>query len=565
MQFYIEGYVANHDIKESNMSVFPHIKLVTDDFDDFGYETLFRMYYKKEKYSSYLYIGKVKILHITAKTTRSILEPEFKQLNPEFCSLGQSIDYYSTIRSFNKKNKEVGSEILTALNDIAVYHSIEEKFTNNHGLFSSLLRDSEAYHAYMKGHNTFYNISTNINEKVQFTFTYNKEYSREVSFVFNDDKKLPSRINVIVGKNGPGKTEVLSTLASVLSGYSRNDNCEVSVRPEFSRYIAISYSAFDNFDKPFNNEFSKKDALEEKKRIYNEIRILKNKCRKKIKDKNDDFSNLHSFFSDWEKITKEFEQDNEYDEFFDSINDDNLDEEEESDKKIGSYVYCGIKKKNRIISEDEMFSILSTNLKKIKNKQRLNKWHNVVTEIFDDESSVNALFRNSNINNLILKKNFVKLSSGQKIILHIFTEVIESITDDSLLLIDEPEIHLHPNAISNFMRVLNRLLLEFNSFSIISTHSPIILQEVPSRYIRIFDNNEMYDRTLYEECFGENISRIISNVFDVRPDESNYKEFFLDKKKNNYSKSQIEQIFENNLSFNAKLYLNFLYGNEMKN
>lgn len=113
------------------------------------------------------------------------------------------------------------------------------------------------------------------------------------------------------------------------------------------------------------------------------------------------------------------------------------------------------------------------------------------------------------------------------------------------------------------MRVLNKLLIEFNSFSIISTHSPIILQEVPSRYIRIFDNNLKYESNLYDECFGETISRIISNVFDVRADESNYKNYFLEKKNQNYSKSDIEKIFNQKLSFNAKLYLNYLYENKV--
>lgn len=146
--------------------------------------------------------------------------------------------------------------------------------------------------------------------------------------------------------------------------------------------------------------------------------------------------------------------------------------------------------------------------------------------------------------------------------LHIFTQVIMSITEDSLLLIDEPEIHLHPNAISNFMRMLNKLLEKFNSFAIISTHSPIVLQEIPSRYVRVFDNNEFYDTELWDECFGENISKIIANVFNVRPDESNYKSFFLDKKEEGFTKEAVEELFDDNLSMNAELYLNLLYKGE---
>lgn len=112
------------------------------------------------------------------------------------------------------------------------------------------------------------------------------------------------------------------------------------------------------------------------------------------------------------------------------------------------------------------------------------------------------------------------------------------------------------------MRMLNDILDQFNSFAIISTHSPIVLQEIPSRYVRVFDNNVFYEDKLWEECFGDNISRIITNVFNVRPDESNYKSFFRRKKEEGFTKEEIENLFEDNLSMNAELYLNLLYEDE---
>ena len=64
MQFYIEGYMGVHGIPTQSMDKYPHIKLVTDDFDDFGYQTLFRMYYKANRTAPYYFIGKIKILHV---------------------------------------------------------------------------------------------------------------------------------------------------------------------------------------------------------------------------------------------------------------------------------------------------------------------------------------------------------------------------------------------------------------------------------------------------------------------------------------------------------------------
>ena len=58
MQFYVKGYYDSHGIPEQVMDAYPHVKLVTDDFDDFGNQTLFRMYYKRRKNSDYQFIGK---------------------------------------------------------------------------------------------------------------------------------------------------------------------------------------------------------------------------------------------------------------------------------------------------------------------------------------------------------------------------------------------------------------------------------------------------------------------------------------------------------------------------
>ena len=35
MQFYVEGYYSYHNIPEQQMDIYPHVKLVTDDFEDY--------------------------------------------------------------------------------------------------------------------------------------------------------------------------------------------------------------------------------------------------------------------------------------------------------------------------------------------------------------------------------------------------------------------------------------------------------------------------------------------------------------------------------------------------
>lgn len=284
MHFYVKGYVDSHNIPEQNMDIFPHVRLVTDDFDDYGNQTLFRMYFAKKRHTPEVMLGKVKILHSQISKTREALPVSFEKLDQEFCSLGQSVDYYYQLRELNGERAGIkfGEDILAALNDIAIHRDLREKFPDNNGILNSLMRDSEAYHAYKLGHNVYYGISSHIQDKISFTYTFDKKEDKKVRFEFNDDSGLPNRINVVVGKNGTGKTKMLSTLAGVLSGYCKNEELyEVDQRPGFSRYIAVSYSAFDNFEKPFGEKFSKREYVEESAHIVRELKKQRDKCQTK--------------------------------------------------------------------------------------------------------------------------------------------------------------------------------------------------------------------------------------------------------------------------------------------
>ena len=65
------------------------------------------------------------------------------------------------------------------------------------------------------------------------------------------------------------------------------------------------------------------------------------------------------------------------------------------------------------------------------------------------------------------------------------------ITENSLIIIDEPENTLHPNFEIGFIKILNNILEKYNSFAIIATHSSIIAREIPSKFINIIILNEI--------------------------------------------------------------------------
>ena len=105
---------------------------------------------------------------------------------------------------------------------------------------------------------------------------------------------------------------------------------------------------------------------------------------------------------------------------------------------------------------------------------------------------------------------------------------------------------------------LYEILEHYESFAIISTHSPIIIQDVPSAYINIFDRegNTPVIRDLPLESFGENISTLTSHIFNTIDVKELYKHFLE-------RIAEGERIFDDkefldDLSLNAKIYLEAL-------
>lgn len=75
--------------------------------------------------------------------------------------------------------------------------------------------------------------------------------------------------------------------------------------------------------------------------------------------------------------------------------------------------------------------------------------------------------------------HFAEMSSGHKIVLLTMTRLVELAEEQSLVLIDEPETHLHPPLLSALTRAISDLLNDRNGVAIFATHSPVVLQEVP--------------------------------------------------------------------------------------
>lgn len=70
------------------------------------------------------------------------------------------------------------------------------------------------------------------------------------------------------------------------------------------------------------------------------------------------------------------------------------------------------------------------------------------------------------------------LSSGEISFVRFSAQASLHVENGSLILLDEPETHLHPNFISQFVSLLDNLLVQTGSAAIIATHSAYFVREV---------------------------------------------------------------------------------------
>jgi predicted ATP-dependent endonuclease of OLD family len=113
----------------------------------------------------------------------------------------------------------------------------------------------------------------------------------------------------------------------------------------------------------------------------------------------------------------------------------------------------------------------------------------------------------------------IELSSGQRLFCYIVINIVGQIKNNSLIIVDEPELFLHPTLEIEFISLLKKVLISFRSKAILATHSLAIAREVPAKCMHVYkkiDKTVLIDHPPFE-TFGGDMQRISSHVFgDIR-------------------------------------------------
>jgi hypothetical protein len=167
--------------------------------------------------------------------------------------------------------------------------------------------------------------------------------------------------------------------------------------------------------------------------------------------------------------------------------------------------------------------------------ERAGRWRNALTTLEAD-----PMFAEAQVSSLAAVEEqqftkqaaglFRKLSSGHKIVLLTITRLVEKVEEKTLILMDEPEAHLHPPLLSAFIRAISDLLINRNGVAVIATHSPVVLQEVPASCVwKIVRHGGAARADRPEiETFGENVGVLTREVFGLEVTQSGFHKMLVD-------------------------------------
>jgi hypothetical protein len=227
--------------------------------------------------------------------------------------------------------------------------------------------------------------------------------------------------------------------------------------------------------------------------------------------------------------------------------------------------YIGLRKREnaelQTQTPDALTSIFRKSAENIQGRDLKSRWKKALKYLETDPYFADiglSEFVNASLNNL--ESLFDSLSSGHKVVLLTITAMVEKVSEKTLVLIDEPETHLHPPLVSSFIRALSELLIHRNGVAILATHSPVVLQEVPRSCVWKIVRSGM-ETTVKRpniETFGESIGTLTRQVFGLEVDRSGFYALLKDSVSSGSSLDEIFEEYEDKLGAEAQLMLTAL-------
>lgn len=112
------------------------------------------------------------------------------------------------------------------------------------------------------------------------------------------------------------------------------------------------------------------------------------------------------------------------------------------------------------------------------------------------------------------------LSSGELSMFLRLYDLQANIKENSIVLIDEPETHLHPKWISGFIKTILEMFGDVKCHVIIATHSPLIISDVSKNsIIGLRKKNDLVKQVdIDDKTLGLNYDDVLSEILNLKED-----------------------------------------------
>lgn len=492
------------------------IVLSHNNWDDHGYKTTL---------NAALFLNSSKILDFTLKvlTLKSNYTADFLDTliksgwnghfpipDTDYISIPSDISFYSMLSDI-LSNEEAKQTLLITKDAGYLTNVLSDSnalsLTQTDAWNTSMMREAGASKSFADGWKV---LESNEEPQIQ-DFTLNilkrNKLTQPINFKFNS-KILPYDINILIGPNGIGKSHCLKSLVEYWLGVESGNKELLSSlnhtpfinHPNISRLLLISYSPFEEFtldlestrlqDKSAYKYFGFRQNIERdgQTRIgINRNLPASDSVNSLLKAFDEDFE--YDFMPSWigkAKVIQDILR-NAFgvNHLALSIKDD--------------FIFDPFFTPNNVINiENQRFLLIDKNINSLLAFTKKE-------DIFDYEKGV-FFIKND-------KK--YELSSGQRLFCYIVINVVGNIKKDTLVVIDEPELFLHPTLEIEFISLLKQVNKAFNSKTILATHSLTIARETPSRCVHVFRDLEDGLDVVHPpfETFGGDMQRISTYVF----------------------------------------------------
>lgn len=454
-----------------------HIYLVADNWDDWGkYRTMFTVYVVDRGGVTHE-PGSTKIgqVGLQPRSGREPLEEGFRAptvprsfdaLGSGFFSIGQTENFYETLNLLDPDFKD---QILRGLSDCAFDLSTFDTHSEEYVMGESLLRNVSASSV----RNRFHRLANGnaVLTRFEFQFQFPGETVADIpppclDFLVIPDSQPPTNIHVLIGRNGVGKTKCVQRLTSAVLGLQLNDEnpgeiSRIGLNEEWE-FASLVLVSFSVFDK-FMLPASQITT------------IRANQVGLKYRDQ-----------ADAEGVL-------------------------------------------RVKTETMLAEDFAESFGQCRRGPRAMRWQAAIQTLESD-----PLFDEADVGRLMTLSDdewrpmalrfFEKLSSGHAIVLLTITRLVELVDERTFVILDEPEGHLHPPLLAAFVRAMSDLLVKRNGVALVATHSPVLLQEVPSSCVWKLQRSgrvSVAERPSIE-TFGENVGVLTREAFGLQVTDSGF-------------------------------------------